>query len=212
MHISDGLLPAKVCIVGYAITGGVTWYSLRQVNRRSSMTEEIPKASLLTAAFFAASAIRFPVPPASVHFVFNGALGVVLGNYAFLAVLVGLFFQALVFGHGGLTTLGINAVIMGIPALLASSIFRLRRWIAPERAWSTNGFAFLAGAFGIGLSALLFYGLIITTIPAEVDAALEQQVTYGLLLSHIPLMLLEGTFTTLLVSFLGRMKPEVIPE
>ncbi|PZD74315.1 Fused nickel transport protein NikMN [Acaryochloris thomasi RCC1774] len=212
MHISDGLLPAKVCLIGYAITGGLTWYSLRQINHRPTITEEIPKASLLTAAFFAASAIRFPVPPASVHFVFNGALGAVLDCYAFPAVLVGLFFQALVFGHGGLTTLGINAVIMGLPAILAARIFRVRQWVGHKSAWSTNLFAFLAGAFGIGLSALLFYGLVIMTIPADVDAALEQQVSYGLLVAHIPLVLLEGTFTALLVSFLTRMKPEVIPE
>lgn len=212
MHISDGLLPAKVCIVGYAITGGVTWYSLRQINRRSATTEEIPKASLLTAAFFAVSALRFPVPPASVHFVLNGALGAVLDCYAFPAVLVGLFFQALVFGHGGLTTLGINAVIMGIPAVIAATIFRSRRWLRYSSLRTTNLFAFLAGASGIGLSALLFFGLILATIPADIDATLEQQISSGLLVAHVPLVLLEGLFTSLLVSFLTRMKPEVIPE
>ncbi len=212
MHISDGLLPAKVCITGYAITGGLTWYSLRQIDRRSTSTEDIPKASLLTAAFFAASAIRFPLPPGSLHLVLNGALGVVLDCYAFPAVLVGLFFQALVFGHGGLTTLGINAVIMGVPALLASFIFKLRRLIKGQSSRATFVFSFLAGVSGVGLSALLFFSLVITMVPAELDASLEQTAALVLLLSHGPLMLLEGLFTAMLVSFLARMKPEVIPE
>ncbi len=212
MHISDGLLPARVCIVGYALTGGLTWYSLRQIDRQSTTTEDIPKASLLTAAFFAASAIRFPLPPVSLHFVLNGALGVVLGCYAFPAVLVGLFFQALVFGHGGLTTLGINAVIMGIPALLSSSLFRVRGVILRPGRFTNNLFAFLAGSCGVGLSAMLFFGLVITMLPADVDVAVERQAAFALLLAHVPLMLLEGLFTAMLVSFLTRMKPEVIPE
>lgn len=212
MHISDGLLPAKVCIAGYAITGGLTWYSLRQIDRRSTSTEDIPKASLLTAAFFAASAIRFPLPPVSLHFVLNGALGVVLDCYAFPAVLVGLFFQALVFGHGGLTTLGINAVIMGIPALFASFIFKFRRLIKSQSHLATSVFSFLAGASGVGLSALLFFSLVITMVPAELDASVEQKAAFVLLLAHGPLVLLEGVFTAMLVSFLARMKPEVIPE
>jgi cobalt/nickel transport system permease protein len=126
VHIPDGILPAQVCAAGYAITGLATWYSLRQINRKPDPTAEIPKASLLTAAFFVASSIYIPIPPASVHLILNGLLGVVLGYFAFPAILIGLLFQALVIGHGGLTTLGVNAAMMGIPALLAYHIFQLR--------------------------------------------------------------------------------------
>ena len=126
MHISEGIIPAKICIGGYAITGLITWYSLRQINRQSNPTEGIPKAALLTAAFFVASGIHIPIPPASVHLVLNGLLGAVLGWYGFPAILVGLLFQAIMFGHGGLTTLGVNAIIMGVPALISAFIFHHR--------------------------------------------------------------------------------------
>jgi cobalt/nickel transport system permease protein len=106
VHIPDGILPAQVCAAGYAITGVATWYSLRQINRRPEPAAEVPKASLLTAAFFVASSIYIPVPPASVHLILNGLLGVVLGYFAFPAILIGLFFQALVIGHGGLPPWG----------------------------------------------------------------------------------------------------------
>ena len=68
--------------------------------------EGVPKASLLTAAFFVASWIHIPVPPTSVHLVLNGLVGAALGYYAFPAILIGLFFQAVMFQHGGLTTPG----------------------------------------------------------------------------------------------------------
>lgn len=211
MHIPDGILPAQVCLGGYAATGLVTWYSLRQIKRRNDPTEGIPKASLLAAAFFIASSLHIPIPPASVHFVLNGLLGAILGYYAFPAILIGLLFQAIAFGHGGLTTLGINALIMGVPALVAHHLFQLRDLprLRNER-WSIGVFAFLAGAVGLGLSALLFFGIVITTIPADVDVAAERAAVIGLMLAHIPLMLLEGTFTAMLALFLLQVKPELL--
>ncbi|MBE9140107.1 cobalt transporter CbiM [Nodosilinea sp. LEGE 07088] len=212
MHIPDGILPAQVCAAGYAITGLTTWYSLRQINRKPDPTAEIPKASLLTAAFFVASSIYIPVPPASVHLILNGLLGVVLGYFAFPAILIGLFFQALVIGHGGLTTLGVNAAMMGIPALLAYHIFQLRHVLGkplPEPA-RTGLFAFLGGAVGLGLAALIFLALIIFNIPAELNAEAERAAVLALSVGHVPLAIVEGVFTAMLVLFLQRVKPELL--
>lgn len=127
MHIPDGLLPPAVSISGYAITGGVTWFSLKQIHKQTNYQEEIPKASLLTAAFFVASLIHIPIPPFSIHLVLNGVMGLVLGYYAFPGILIGLFFfKGCFFNMGGLSTLGINAIIMGVPALLAHYIWSFR--------------------------------------------------------------------------------------
>lgn len=49
MHIPDGLLPPSVAISSYAITGGITWFSLRQIRKQDNYQQQIPKASLLTA-------------------------------------------------------------------------------------------------------------------------------------------------------------------
>lgn len=218
MHIPDGILPAEVCIGGYAIAVPVAWYSLRKINQKRDPTAEIPKASLLTAAFFVASSIHIPIPPASVHLVLNGLLGAVLGYYAFPAILIGLFFQAIIIGHGGLTTLGVDAVMMGVPALLAYQVFRLRHRLSAlldgrikrGQQWANGICAFLAGAIGLGLAALIFFGVVITTIPSGFNAETEQSAIYGLTLAHIPLALIEGAFTAMLVMFLQRVKPELL--
>jgi cobalt/nickel transport system permease protein len=212
VHIPDGIVSAQVCAAGYAVTGLATWYSLRQINRKPDPTAEIPKASLLTAAFFVASSIYIPVPPASVHLILNGLLGVVLGYFAFPAILIGLFFQALVIGHGGITTLGVNAAMMGIPALVAYHIFQLRNSVGQvlKEPTRTGVFAFLGGAIGLGLSALIFLALIILNIPAELDAGAERAAVLALAIGHIPLAILEGVFTAMLVLFLRRVKPELL--
>lgn len=212
MHIPDGILPAQLCIGGYAIAGLTAWYSLRQIQRDPDPTQHIPRASLLTAAFFVASSIHIPIPPASVHFVLNGLLGTVLGYYAFPAILIGLLFQAVILGHGGMTTLGVDAVMMGLPALLAHQVFQLRRW-APSGwsdRWVLGTAAFMAGATGVGLSAVIFLLLVITNIPAEFNVQMEQAAVYALSLAHIPLIAIEGGFTTMLVLFFHQVKPELV--
>jgi cobalt/nickel transport system permease protein len=210
MHIPDGILPIAVSAAGYATTGAATWYSLRKINEKEDPREGIPKASLLTAAFFVASWIHIPVPPTSVHLVLNGLLGAVLGYYAFPAILIGLFFQAVMFQHGGLTTLGVNATMMGVPALLAYHIFRLHSVVGKgSRVWM-GVFGFLAGAVGLGIAVLISFTLLVTTIPAHLDAEAERASIYALTLAHIPLMVLEGIFTALVVLFLQRVRPELL--
>jgi cobalt/nickel transport system permease protein len=212
VHIPDGVLPAQVCVAGYAVTGGVTWYVLRQIQRLPDPSAAVPKASLLAAAFFVGSSINIPVPPVSVHLVLNGLLGVLLGWYAWPAILIGLFLQAILIGHGGLTTLGVDGAMMGLPALVAHQVFQLWRRLPRSlpQPWSMGIAGFLAGAVGLGLAAVIFFGLIVFTIPAEFDLTTERQALTLLMVAHIPLMLLEGTFTLLLVLFLLRVKPELL--
>jgi cobalt/nickel transport system permease protein len=211
MHIPDGILPAAVSAVGYATTTGATWYAIRKINEGENPQESIPKAALLTAAFFVASWIHIPIPPTSVHLVLNGLLGVVLGYYAFPAILIGLFFQAVMFQHGGLTTLGVNASMMGLPALLAYFIFRLRHRLnlMENRLW-TSVFGFLGGAVGLGIAAFLSFTILIITIPTTIDVAAERASITTLTLTHVPLILIEGLFTALVVVFLQRVKPELL--
>ena len=132
-------------------------------------------------------------------------------------LLIGLFFQAILFQHGGLSTLGVNATMLGVPALLAYFIFRLRNGLWRGRARDTSGyrnltavFAFLGGATGVGLAATIALVLLITTIPAHLSAESERTAIYALILAHVPLMILEGIFTALVVLFLHRVKPDLL--
>lgn len=212
MHIPDGILPAQLCIGGYGFTGLTTWFCLQKINRSPDPTQGIPKAALLTAAFFTASLVHIPIPPASVHFVLNGLLGVVLGYYAFPAILVGLFLQAIMFGHGGLSTLGINALIMGLPALVAAFMFQLGdRWITHfNPRVIQGGLGWFAGSAAVALSTLMFYTLVLFNLPTDLDARAERAALLTLAVSHLPLIVLEGIFTAIVVLFLAKVKPELL--
>jgi cobalt/nickel transport system permease protein len=210
MHIPDGLLPPEALVAGYAVTGVATWVSLRQIRQMHDYEAHIPKASLLTAAFFVASSVYVPVPPTSVHLILNGLLGVMLGWFAFPAILVGLLLQAIVFGHGGITTLGINASMMGLPALLGFALFAWRGRMGWTNRILTSTFAFIGGTGGLILAALIAYGVLLVTIPAYVDADAERIALTGLMVAYLPLSLIEGTITALMVGFLLRVQPKLI--
>ena len=210
MHIPDGVVLATVCAAGYAAAAPVTWYSIRKINQKPNLREDIPKASLLTAAFFVVSWIHIPVPPTSVHLVLNGLLGAVLGYFAFPAILIGLFFQAVMFQHGGLTTLGINLIIMGVPALISYHIFRIRNVMGKKGQIATGFFGFLAGFVGLGLSVVMFVAILLNFIPSGFDIETERKALYALALTYLPLMAIEGAFTALVTVFLQRVRPKLL--
>ena len=118
VHISDGVLSAPLWLGGFALAALLVYFGSRRLQ-----DEEIPRIALLTAAFFIASLFHVRVPPTSVHLIFNGLVGVLLGWRACLAIPVALFLQVLLIQHGGFTTLGINTCIMALPALFAYYLF-----------------------------------------------------------------------------------------
>ena len=210
MHIPDGILPPNIAIAGYAITGGITWYSLRQIKKQKNPDAQIPKASLLTAAFFVTSLIHIPIPPSSIHLVLNGMIGIILGYYAFPAILIGLFFQAVMFQHGGLSTLGVNATIMGTPAIFAYYFFQLSNQLGLKKSVWRAVFVFLSGSGALIISALMFTVIVITNISPDLDIQAEKTAISISLVGYAVQAIIEGGFTVMLVSFLEKVKPEML--
>lgn len=212
MHIPDGFLPPNICLAGYALTGGVTWYSLREIKRDSYTQANIPKASLLTAAFFVASLIHIPIPPTSVHLILNGLMGAVLGFYAFPAILIGLFFQAVMFQHGGMSTLGVNAIVLGTPAIFAHILFRQRERLLGKKQLLSKILSFAAGSGSLLLSATMFAILLVTNISPDMDVNAERTAILVSLGGYAIQAVIEGVFCVMLISFLEQVKPELINQ
>ncbi len=121
VHIADSQLTATWCAGGFIVAGLLALWGAWRIRE-----EEIPQLAVMTATFFLTALIHVPVPGGpKTHLLLNGLLGVVLGRRAILAVLVGLFLQSAtsVMEGVGFTTLGVNACVMGIPALMAWGLF-----------------------------------------------------------------------------------------
>ncbi len=213
MHLPDGLLPPSICLGGYALTGIALSASLRIGAKGSyNRSETVPTIAVMTAMFFSLSLVHLPLPPSSIHLMATGLTGIVLGWYTLPAVLAGLFFQAVMFGHGGLTTLGVNTLVIGLPGLLSGLLFRFmtgRGDHIPGKAGIMTA-GFVAGAFApftssILLTILLMGILPITGVPTSVSGT-----TIWLPLAYLPLTVIEGIFTAATVWFLSRVHPSLI--
>jgi cobalt/nickel transport system permease protein len=159
VHISDGVLTWPWWAGGFAVAAVLALLASWRVR-----DEEIPRIAVLTAAFFVASLIHVRVGPTSVHLLLNGLVGVVLGRRAPLAILVGLGLQAVLLGHGGFTTVGVNTCVMAVPALLAGWLFAgLQRvnWLRHRGARA----GIVAAGVGALLLGVIFGGVVVATNP-----------------------------------------------
>ena len=162
----------------------------------------------MAAAFFVVSWVHIPLPPVSVHPILAGLMGILLGWISFPAILVGLFFQAAMFGHGGFTTLGVNALSMGGAALLAWALYRTLRRKSGERAVLISGFA--AGFAGVLFAVIAVGSVLILTIPSYINIGTEVSAVLAMAVAHLPLALAEGVFTALVARFLLKVRPEML--
>ena len=195
MHISEGVLSAPVLISGAALAAAGVAVGLRRLD-----PERLMSTAMLAAVFFEGSLVHVPVGLGSAHLILNGLLGMLLGWAAFPAIFTALLLQAVLFQYGGLTTLGVNTVIMAAPAVLCAALF------SPLRAKSVYGrrvAAFCCGAFSVaGAGLLAALSLTFSEDGFWLSARL-------LFVAHIPIMLAEGLVTALAMGFMLKVRPEV---
>ena len=188
MHVSDGVFPGWFTGIGWVLAGAGVWLGLKELEGR-----KIVYSALLSAVFFVSSLIHIPVGITTVHPILNGLIGSLTNLSAFVVIFVGLFFQALFLHFGGITTIGINTVNMGLPAIVAGFV---------ARKISKTGRRFLAGAIA-GFLGVLGAGLLLT---AELSFFGEgfKKTAYLVLVAHIPVMFAEAILTGFAYSRLSR--------
>ena len=197
MHISEGVLSGTVLISGAVLAAVGTGIGLKKLDY-----DQIAKTGMLAAAFFVASLIHIPIGPSNAHLILNGLVGLLLGWAAFPAILVALILQAAFFQFGGITTLGVNTLIMALPAVLCYLIF--------GRLVTKSSRTAAAAAFACGFLSVLLSGLFVgLSLIFTEENFLE--VSGIIIAAHIPVMIIEGIVTAICVAFLRKVRPEMLP-
>ncbi len=197
MHVSEGILSAPVLL-----TGGVVSLGGLAVGLKSIQEDDMVKVSVLSSALFVATLIKVPLGATSVHLILNGLAGLLLGWQVFPAFAIALILQAILYGFGGFSTLGVNVMIMATPGVCIFYLFNSRaRGVGLSR---TIAVGFCAGSLSILLSAGILALVLITT--GEEFSVLAGAV----FVTHIPVMVTEGIVTGAAVSFLRKVRPETL--
>ncbi|WP_138469241.1 cobalt transporter CbiM [Poseidonocella sp. HB161398] len=197
-HIQDGLLSLPVLAGGGALAAAGIGLGLRQIEDRA-----IPRIAILAAVFFSASLVSIPVGPSSVHLLLSTLMGLVLGPGIFPAVAAALALQAVMFGFGGLTTLGVNTVNIALPGYLVALAIGgyVRGAAAPVRAA-------LAGGLGAAAAVLATGGLVALSL--WLSSSDYVPVARVLLATYLPLALGEAVVCAAVIGFLKRAAPELL--
>lgn len=197
MHISEGVLSVNVIGVGAALTAVGVGLGLWKTDY-----DRIPMVAVLSSAFFVASLIPVPIGGTSAHLILNGLMGIVLGWAAFPAVLVALLLQAVLFGVGGLSTLGVNTANAALPAVLCYYLFG--RVVRTSQGRIAFAFGFASGVTAIALTcALLSASLLLTGQGFATVVKLA-------VIAHVPIAVIEGLVTGAVVVFVRQVCPQLL--
>lgn len=204
MHIMEGFLPVQWAIFWWVVFIPFFIWGLRSIAQITRLHPETKLLLALAGAFtFVLSALKIPSVTGSCSHPTGTGLGAVLFGPSVMSVLgaLVLLFQALLLAHGGLTTLGANAVSMAVVGpFVAFGIYQL--------VMKTSGRQTLAIFLAASLANLFTY--IITSVqlalafPAEVGGVLAAFAKFAgiFAITQIPLAISEGLLTVLVWNWL----------
>ena len=211
LHIADGVLPTWLWILGFALAAAFA--AGASFRHRHDRPDRLTLLAALGAVMLLAMSV--PIGPL-VHLSFAPMVGILLGpGLGFLAALLVNATLALL-GHGGLTVVGLNALVLGAAVAPARPVYRLlRRKMQPGRAGAFTAVAALA------CSVAALYVVIALANRGDLASLLEgtdhggAQATGRFVLFSSPFWVLatvaEALVTSSVLSFLARVRPELLP-
>ncbi len=205
MHIPDGFLDLRICLITYIITI-IFWFFAFKRAKETLTDKQIPLMAVLTAMFFAAQMMNYPiVGGTTAHLLGGPILAITLGPYGgLISMTIILLIQALFFGDGGLTTFGANVWNMGVVGTFLPYIM----WILFPKGKK----GMITGAF---LGA--FIGDVLAAASAGLELGFSTKFLYGISIS-VPAMVLhhsiigigEGIVTSIIILTLLKSRPDLL--
>ena len=153
IHLPDGVLPIWLWVSGYivAILVGVI---LLRVAKKEDSTRRLPLLGMMAAAMVLGASVE--IIPIAYHINLTIISGILLGpSLIFLATFVVNVILAL-FGHGGITVIGLNTLVLSIEGVVGYFLFRLL-WRMMKRLTPA---VFLATFLSLFASTLAMIGVV----------------------------------------------------
>jgi cobalt/nickel transport system permease protein len=211
MHIPDGFLSGYVIVPAFIIT--ILFWAIA-VKKIKLSDQLVPMMALLTALFFAAMMMNYPIAGGTTAHLLGGAtLGLILGPFAGgISMTIILVLQALLFGDGGLVVLGANVLNMGIIGVLVPCI----TFLAINKGFKIKTVP--------ALFATVFIAAFLSDLTGAVAAGFELGLSQGIFpygigvavpamaLHHSVIGIAEGIVTVVIIGTLLKLRPDVLEQ
>jgi len=153
IHLPDGVLPFWLWVSGFIVAIGVGTLLLRLI-KKEKLTRRLPLLGMMAAAMVLGAAVE--IVPIAYHVNLTVISGILLGPaLIFLATFVVNFILAL-FGHGGITVIGLNTLTLSIEGVVGYFLFRFFWRVLKRLAPAT----FLATFIALMFSTFAMIGVI----------------------------------------------------
>jgi cobalt/nickel transport system permease protein len=210
MHIPDGYLTLSVAIPAFIIT--ILFWGIA-IKKIKITDQQVPIMGLLTALFFAAMFMNFPIiGGTSAHLLGGASIGLILGPFSGLvSMTIIIVLQAFLFGDGGLTSLGANILNMGIigvfiPCIIFSGINRITK-LDGKKIFGAIFIAAFLGDVLAAISAGTELGLSTPTFQYGLSVAVPTMA-----INHSIIGVAEGIVTVVLIGTLLKLRPDVLEQ
>ncbi len=233
IHLPDGILPVWLWASGFIIAILIGFILLRFI-KKEELTRRLPLLGMMAAAMVLGASVE--IVPIAYHVNLTVISGILLGpSLIFLATFVVNVILAL-FGHGGITVIGLNTLTLSIEGIFGYLFFRLFRKIFKK----ITPAAFLATLLALCLSTFSMIGVVGLGV-SHYEELIHQEGERGIfefkLLKEkhdlhgkekekgevnmrrfvaivLPLgflgWLLEGVVTTLIARYIHRLRPDLL--
>jgi cobalt/nickel transport system permease protein len=122
LHIPDGILPVSLWVLGLIVMAFAVGFSLFRL-RGMDRVKKIPLLGAVSAVMLVAMSLE--ILPLAYHINLSVVAGILLGPaLGFLAAFITNLMLALM-GHGGITVIGLNTLLLGSEAVLGHTLFYL---------------------------------------------------------------------------------------
>jgi cobalt/nickel transport system permease protein len=232
IHFPDGVLPVWLWVSGFVVAIGLGAI-LFKFFKKEELTRRLPLLGMMAAAMILGASVE--IVPIAYHVNLTVISGILLGPLLiFLATFVVNVILAL-FGHGGITVIGLNTLTLSIEGILGYFLFRLL-WKVLKRLTPAIFLATFLALFASTLSMIgvvslgtshyeeLIHqeekGFIEFHLSKEKDdqhqeGVAENKVNFNRFVAIVLLLgffgwVLEGVITTLIARYIHRLRPDLL--
>jgi cobalt/nickel transport system permease protein len=231
IHLPDGVLPVWLWASGFAVAILVGAILLR-LTKKEELTKRLPLLGMMAAAMVLGASVEI-IPPIY-HINLIVISGILLGpSLIFLATFVVNVILAL-FGHGGITVIGLNTIVLSLEGITGFYLFRLLWKVLKKLSIAT----FLATFLALVVSTLAMIGVVSLGISHYEELMHHEKGTIGLEFGKekethhvqpggkteinlnrwikaiaLPLFfgwILEGIITALMIKYIYRLRPDLL--
>lgn len=210
IHLEDGAFSPFWVIVWSLLAGGIVALILYLMGRHATSPRKLAIAAMCTSVGFAVFQVSIPVF-GGIHLNLTPLIGILAGPAlgSLAALLINIFSAAV--GHGGWGMIGANTIVNVTEVVIAYYVYRfVRTKVKLDRFTSALG----ATVAALSISALAIIAIVAVSGIQDSEQTKEEIVTNLAIIAavNIAVGVLEGFVTGYIVSFIGKVRPDLLRD